>query len=72
MEKEVTENELLREKLGKKRILLTNHQRQRLAIMGKVLGHQVWVNHCQSEGTGGNRHSAIKRKLSESNYLNLA
>jgi len=32
------ENRILREKLGKKRILLTDDQRRRLAIKGKVLG----------------------------------
>jgi hypothetical protein len=36
-----TENEVLREKLGKKRILLTNDQRRRLAIKGKVLGRKA-------------------------------
>ena len=36
-----TENEVLREKLGKKRILLNDDQRRRLAIKGKVLGRKV-------------------------------
>ena len=40
-----TENQVLWEKLGKKRILLNDNQRRRLAIKGKVLGrkalHQV-------------------------------
>jgi transposase InsO family protein len=36
-----TENEVLREKLGKKRILLTNDQRRRLAARGKVLGRKA-------------------------------
>jgi hypothetical protein len=33
-----TENRILREKLGKKRILLNDDQRRRLAIKGKILG----------------------------------
>ena len=36
-----TENEVLKEKLGKKRILLCDDQRRRLAIKGKVLGRKV-------------------------------
>ena len=35
------ENEVLREKLGKKRILLNDDQRRRLAVKGKVLGRKV-------------------------------
>ncbi len=35
-----TENKILREKLGKKRILLNDNQRRRLAVKGKVLGHK--------------------------------
>jgi hypothetical protein len=41
-----TENAVLKEKLGKKRILLTDDQRRRLAVKGKLLGRkqleQVW------------------------------
>jgi hypothetical protein len=33
-----TENQVLKEKLGKKRILLTDDQRRRLAVKGKILG----------------------------------
>ena len=33
-----TENQVLKEKLGKKRILLNDNQRGRLAVKGKVLG----------------------------------
>ena len=33
-----TENQVLREKLGKKRILLSNDQRRRLGVKGKILG----------------------------------
>ena len=33
----LTENQVLREKLGKGRILLNNHQRRRLALKGKAL-----------------------------------
>jgi putative transposase len=35
------ENEVLREKLGKKRILLNDDQRRRLAMKGKVLGRKL-------------------------------
>ena len=35
-----TENAVLKEKLGKKRILLTNDQRRRLAVKGKLLGRK--------------------------------
>ncbi len=35
-----TENQVLREKLGKKRILLSNDQRRRLAVKGKILGRK--------------------------------
>ena len=34
----LTENQILREKLGKKRILLDDYGRRRLAIKGKILG----------------------------------
>ena len=34
----LTENQVLREKLGKGRILLNDDQRRRLAVKGKVLG----------------------------------
>ena len=36
-----TENAVLREKLGKKRVLLNNDQRRRLAVKAKVLGRKV-------------------------------
>jgi len=36
-----TENQVLREKLGTKRILLTDDQRRRLALKGKVLGRKL-------------------------------
>jgi len=35
------ENQVLKEKLGKKRILLTDDQRRRLAVKGKVLGRKT-------------------------------
>src|SRR5450432_389636 len=38
-----TENQVLREKLGKKRILLNDDQRRRLAVKGKVLGRKLLV-----------------------------
>ena len=37
----LTENRILREKRGKKRILLNDHQRRRLAIKGKILGRKM-------------------------------
>ena len=36
-----TENEVLKEKLGKKRILLNDDQRRRLAVKGKILGRKA-------------------------------
>ncbi len=36
-----TENQVLKEKLGNRRILLTDDQRRQLAVKGKVLGHKV-------------------------------
>ena len=36
-----TENRVLREKLGKKRILLNDDQRRRLAVKGKILGRKM-------------------------------
>ena len=33
-----TENQVLKEKLGKNRILLSDEQRRRLAVKGKILG----------------------------------
>ena len=36
-----TENQVLKEKLGKKRILLNDDQRRRLAVQGKILGRKV-------------------------------
>jgi len=37
----ITENQVLKEKLGKKRILLNDDQRRRLAVKGKVLGRKL-------------------------------
>jgi len=37
----ITENQILKEKIGKKRILLNDDQRRRLAVKGKLLGRQV-------------------------------
>jgi hypothetical protein len=37
----ITENRILREKLGKKGILLNDDQRLRLAVKGKILGRRV-------------------------------
>jgi hypothetical protein len=36
-----TENQILREKLGKKRILLNDDQRKRLGVKGKLLGRKL-------------------------------
>jgi hypothetical protein len=36
-----TENQVLNEKLGKKRIWLNNDQRRRLAVKGKILGRKL-------------------------------
>jgi hypothetical protein len=36
-----TENQILREKLGKQRILLNDDQRRRLAFKGKLLGRKL-------------------------------
>ncbi len=38
------ENQVLREKLGKKRILLNDDQRRRLAVRGKTLGRRALRN----------------------------
>ena len=35
------ENQVLKEKLGKRRILLSDDQRRRLAVKGKILGHKL-------------------------------
>ena len=40
------ENKILRERLGTKRILLNDHQRMRLARLGKPLGRKVLVDAC--------------------------
>ena len=37
----ITENKILRESHGKKRILLTDDQRRRLAVKGKILGRRL-------------------------------
>jgi hypothetical protein len=42
----VAENRILREKIGKRRILLANDQRRRLAIKGKVLGRRALAEIC--------------------------
>ena len=36
-----TENQVLKEKIGKKRILLNDDQRRRLAVKGKILGRKM-------------------------------
>jgi putative transposase len=42
----IAENRILREKIGKKRILLNDDQRRRLAIKGKVLGRKALAEIC--------------------------
>jgi putative transposase len=42
----IAENRILREKKGKKRILLTDDQRRRLAVKGKVLGKNELAEIC--------------------------
>ena len=37
----ITENRILKEKVGKKRILLNDDQRRRLAVKGKMLGRKL-------------------------------
>lgn len=47
------ENEILREKLGTKRILLNDSQRMRLAELGKRLGRKVLADDCCAFSRGG-------------------
>jgi hypothetical protein len=42
----ITEDRILREKLDKRRILLTDDQRRRLAIKGKILGRKTLAEIC--------------------------
>ena len=42
------ENKVLREKFGKKRILLNDNQRRRLAVLGKKLGRKLLGQFCTS------------------------
>jgi putative transposase len=42
----IAENRILREKIGKKRILLTDDQRRRLAVKGKILGRKMLAEIC--------------------------
>jgi transposase InsO family protein len=42
----IAENQILLEKLGKKRVLLTDDQRRRLAIKGKILGRKALAEIC--------------------------
>lgn len=44
----VEENKILCEKIGKKRILLNDNQRRRLAVLGKRLGRKVLGQFCTS------------------------
>ena len=47
-----TENQVLKEKLGKKRILLNDDQRRRLAVKGKILGRKR-LEEMTVEGSSG-------------------
>ena len=42
----IAENRILREKIGKKRILLNDDQRRRLAVKGKILGRKALAEIC--------------------------
>jgi putative transposase len=42
----IAENQILREKLGIKRVLLSDDQRRRLAIKGKILGRKALAEIC--------------------------
>jgi putative transposase len=42
----ISENRILREKIGKKRLLLTDDQRRRLAVKGKVLRRKALARIC--------------------------
>jgi putative transposase len=42
----IAENQILRERIGKKRISLTDDQRRRLAVKGKVLGRRALAEIC--------------------------
>ena len=37
----ITENRILKQKLGKKRIILSDDQRRQLAVKGKILGRKI-------------------------------
>ena len=50
--------QVMMEKLGKKRILLTDDQRRRLAVKGKNLGRKAEINH--------HRHSRYNLALASS------
>ena len=52
----LTENQVLREKLGKKRILLNDDQRRRLAVKGKILGRKL----LEEVGTLFTRHTILR------------
>ena len=41
-----TENQVLKEKMGKKRLLLNDDQRRRLAVKGKILGRKQLEEAC--------------------------
>ncbi len=47
------ENRILREQLGSGRLRLTDEQRRRLAVRGKMLGRKALGGHCQVEAVLG-------------------
>jgi hypothetical protein len=49
------ENRVLRQQLGGRRLQLTDNQRRRLAVKGKILGRRIFmlsaISHAGSQGT---------------------
>ncbi len=60
----ITENQVLREKLGKGRTLLNDDQRRRLAVKGKVLGRKALLE-LATIGASEITSSALGRKWAE-------
>jgi len=57
----LTENRVLREKLGKNRILLSADQRRRLAVKGKILGRKLLEQVAVRQNLGLMRSSSVFR-----------
>ena len=66
----LTENRVLREKLGKRRILLNDNQRRRLAVKGKVLSHKTLRELATIVTPDTILHWLSPRKTSSSLYSN--